>query len=44
MSHAIPSQVLATPVGDLADQSSESLFVLKNEAADRLAEAAAAEG
>jgi len=41
MSHAIPSQVLATPVGDLADQSSESLFVLKNEAADRLAEAKA---
>ena len=41
MSHAIPNQVLATPVGDLADQSSESLFVLKNEAADRLAEAKA---
>lgn len=37
MSHLTPDQVLATPAGELADQSSESLFQLKNDAADLLA-------
>ena len=32
-----PDQVLAVPAGELAGQSSESLFQLKNEAADLLA-------
>ena len=34
MSRLTPEQVLATPAGDLADHCSESLFRLKNDAAD----------
>ena len=36
MSHLTPDQVLATPAGELAQQSGESLFQLKNDAADLL--------
>jgi hypothetical protein len=36
MSHLTPDQVLATPAGELAERSSESLFQLKNDAADLL--------
>jgi len=36
MSGLTPEQVLAIPAGDLANQSSEALFQLKNDAADRL--------
>lgn len=35
-------QVLAIPAGDLAEQSSDALFKLKNDAADRLTDAKAA--
>lgn len=41
MSHLTPDQVLATPAGELAQQSGESLFQLKNDAADLLAAAKA---
>ena len=41
MSHLTPDQVLATPAGELAERSSESLFQLKNDAADLLAAAKA---
>lgn len=41
MSHLTPEQVLATPAGDLAEQSSEALFQLKNDAADLLSAAKA---
>lgn len=41
MSAIAPDQVLTTPAGDLAEQSSESLFQLKNDAADLLAAAKA---
>lgn len=39
MSHLTPDQVLVTPAGELAELSSESLFKLKNDAADLLAAA-----
>ena len=39
MSNLIPDQILATQVGVLAEQSSESLFQLKNDAIDLLATA-----
>lgn len=41
MSHLTPEQVLATPAGELAARSSESIFQLKNDAADLLAVAKA---
>ena len=41
MSHLTPDQVLATPAGELAQRSSESLFQMKNDAADLLAAAKA---
>ena len=41
MSPLTTDQVLATPVGELAELSSESLFQLKNDAADLLAAAKA---
>ena len=41
MSAIAPDQILTTPAGDLAEQSSESLFQLKNDAADLLAAAKA---
>ena len=41
MSQLTPDQVLVTPAGELAELSSESLFKLKNEAADLLAAAKA---
>lgn len=41
MSHLTPDQVLVTPAGELAELSSESLFKLKNDAADILAAAKA---
>ena len=41
MTHLTPEQVLATPAGELARQSGESLFQLKNDAADLLAAAKA---
>ena len=41
MSHLTPDQVLAMPASELAEQSSESLFQLKNDAADLLAAAKA---
>lgn len=41
MNHLTPDQVLVTPAGELAEQSSESLFQLKNDAADLLAAAKA---
>lgn len=41
MSHLAPNQVIATPAGELAERSSESLFQLKNDAADLLASAKA---
>jgi hypothetical protein len=41
MNHLSPDQVLATPAGELAQQSGESLFQLKNDAADLLAAAKA---
>jgi hypothetical protein len=41
MSHLTPDQVLATPAGELAERSSDSLFQLKNDAADLLAAAKA---
>jgi hypothetical protein len=41
MIHLTPDQVLATPAGELAEQASESLFQLKNDAADLLAAAKA---
>lgn len=41
MSHLTPDQVLAMPAGELAERSSESLFQLKNDAADLLAAAKA---
>lgn len=41
MSHLTPDQVLAMPAGELAQRSSESLFQLKNDAADLLAAAKA---
>ena len=41
MSHLTPDQVLATPAGLLAERSSDSLFQLKNDAADLLAAAKA---
>ena len=41
MSHLTPDQVLVTPAGELAERSSESLFKLKNDAADLLAAAKA---
>lgn len=34
MSHLTPDQVLTTPAGQLADHTAESLFQLKNDAAD----------
>lgn len=37
MSRTIPDQILATPVSELADLSSDSLFQVKNDAADLLA-------
>ncbi|WP_374474923.1 hypothetical protein [Zoogloea sp.] len=39
MSQLTPDQVLLTPAGELAELSSESLFKLKNDAADLLAAA-----
>lgn len=41
MSHLTPDQVLVTPAGELAELSSETLFKLKNDAADLLAAAKA---
>ena len=41
MSHLTPDQVLVTPAGELAELSSESIFKLKNDAADLLAAAKA---
>ena len=41
MTHLTHDQVLATPAGELAQQSGESLFQLKNDAADLLAAAKA---
>ena len=41
MSDLPPDQVLATPAGELAQRSSESLFQLKNDAANLLAAAKA---
>lgn len=41
MSHLTPNQVLTTPADELAQQSSESLFQLKNDAVDLLAAAKA---
>jgi hypothetical protein len=41
MSQLTPDQVLVTPAGELAELSSESLFKLKNDAADLLAAAKA---
>lgn len=41
MSHFTPDQVLVTPAGELAELSSESLFKLKNDAADLQAAAKA---
>jgi hypothetical protein len=41
MSDLTPDQVLATPAGELAQRSSESLFQLKNDAANLLAAAKA---
>lgn len=41
MSHLTPDQVLAMPAGELAERSSESLFQLKNDAADLLTAAKA---
>lgn len=41
MSHLTPDLVLATPAGELAERSSDSLFKLKNDAADLLAAAKA---
>lgn len=41
MSHLPPDQVLAMPAGELAERSSDSLFQLKNDAADLLAAAKA---
>lgn len=41
MSQLSPDQVLATPAGELAQQSSESLFQLKSDATDLLAAAKA---
>ncbi|MGN8554752.1 UNVERIFIED_CONTAM: hypothetical protein OHV15_19450 [Microbacterium sp. SLM126] len=41
MSHLTPDQVLAMPAGELAQRSSESLFQLKNNAANLLAAAKA---
>jgi hypothetical protein len=41
VSRLTPEQVLATPAGDLAEQSSEALFELKNDAADLLSVAKA---
>jgi hypothetical protein len=41
MTNLTPRQVLATPAGELAARSSETLFELKNDAADRLASAKA---
>jgi hypothetical protein len=37
MSRTIPDQILATPVRELADLASDSLFQVKNDAADLLA-------
>lgn len=37
MNHLFPDHVLTTPTGDLAELSGESLFRLKNDAADFLA-------
>ena len=41
MNLVTPDKILATPVSELADQSSDSLFRLKNDAADFLATAKA---
>ena len=41
MSHLTPDQVLATPAGELAERSGESLFQLRTDAADLLAAAKA---
>ncbi len=41
MSHLTPDQVLVSPAGELAELSSESLFKLKNDAADLQAAAKA---
>ena len=41
MNLVMPDKILATPVSELADQSSNSLFRLKNDAADFLATAKA---
>ena len=41
MSQLTPDKVLVTPAGELAEHSSESLFKLKNDAADLLAAAKA---
>ncbi|AHB77274.1 hypothetical protein [Pandoraea pnomenusa] len=41
MTHLTPEQVLATPAGELAQQSGASIFQLKNDAADLLAAAKA---
>ena len=41
MNLVTPDKILATPVSGLADQSSDSLFRLKNDAADFLAAAKA---
>ena len=37
MSRTIPDQILATPVSELANLASDSLFQVKNDAADLLA-------
>ena len=37
MNRPIPEQILSTPVGNLALQSSELLYQFKNDAADLLA-------
>ncbi|MFH0934540.1 MAG: hypothetical protein V1879_04985 [Pseudomonadota bacterium] len=41
MNHLTPDQILATPAGDLAQQSSDSLFQLKSISAELLAAAKA---
>ena len=41
MNRTLPDHVLSTPAGQLAEQSSESLFQLKNDATDLLATAKA---
>jgi hypothetical protein len=43
MNHLVAEQILTIPAGDLADHSPESLFQLKNDTADLLAVAKAAD-